>query len=357
VSFSNIPHITSGGLGRVDILDCSSSGLVVYNSDGQTGALVKAVDGGFVWNQIQTGGCGIVCCDASGDNLVIYDYDSGHILTSANGGVSATTSTDATTKIGGGWVTQIAISKDASVMLFAMSTGTAAKLYKSTNSGGSWSLIDSFTGNNYTGLAISADGTYITTANYAGYIRKSSNHGGSFTSITAPGTQTWARPSMSADGAIQAFITDDTHLYISVDYGATWALNSSITSLYFYQAVVVPNGSAIYVLANDGTSYIQKSLDNGATWSNITELGNTNSWQTVTTSYSGSIVVVGYATDGVETNYAAPTAYTLTGGGVGGGAITAREIVRAFIFTGGAVAGGSLKTYQCYKGNKIFVRS
>jgi photosystem II stability/assembly factor-like uncharacterized protein len=130
---------------------------------------------------------------------------------------------------------------DANLMIVA---ATNSDLYKTTDGGTTWTTItntalmtqtDTSALPSWKGLAMSADGQYITVNSYNGKMFVSSDFGGTWTEAKlSDGTNTGAKSftscAMSANGKFQTAVVESGYLYRSDDYGATFSVPTGMTS-------------------------------------------------------------------------------------------------------------------------------
>lgn len=92
-------------------------------------------------------------------------------------------------------------------------------IYKSTNSGASWSVISTLSNGSY--VSASDTGARLI-AKKDGYIYKSTNYGSSWVQVTAAGNKSWYDLGLSGDGNVIIADEDNGYIYTSVDFGVTW---------------------------------------------------------------------------------------------------------------------------------------
>lgn len=137
-------------------------------------------------------------------------------------------------------------------------------LYKSTNSGNTFTVLSSAGINNWISVDVSNDGQYITAVASDNYIYVSDNNGVSFTQKNTMGSKQWKSVSISDDGKYQIAAAYNDYLYHSSDYGATW---SSLISLGInnWNGVAISNNGLVHVaIVYNGYRYM--SIDYAANW-------------------------------------------------------------------------------------------
>lgn len=116
---------------------------------------------------------------------------------------------------------------DASHIVVAMSMVSGYGLYRSTDSGASWSAMTVSGGDDYTatGITMNSDGEYVLITGYnwtegANEIYLSSDYGATLSLIYAGAAQ--GELDMSDDGDVMLRTRVDEVIFISFDYGNTW---------------------------------------------------------------------------------------------------------------------------------------
>jgi PKD repeat protein len=180
------------------------------------------------------------------------------------------------------------------------SSDNYGKIYKSTNSGVSWSEIYSISGGARTELAVTADNPNVIYALAGNTINsglkavyKSTNNGASFTKIFDSynllgwncdgddyGGQAWYDLCIAADpNDANTVFVGGVNTWKSVDGGISWDISSNWASSCGGTAAIVHadkhtlvyrNGTSVLFEGNDGGIY--KTENNGSSWSHI---GNT----------------------------------------------------------------------------------
>jgi photosystem II stability/assembly factor-like uncharacterized protein len=148
------------------------------------------------------------------------------------------------------------------------------------------------TNKDWTGIAISEDGKYVTaTAFTSNYIYISSDYGVTWSTAGISGD--WERVSMSGDGKYQAAIYylsgNYGYIYVSSDYGQNWTQKSP----YGQHEGVYVSYTGKYMLDGAGTSgYFYISKDYGNTWIDHAPVSG-GTWTECAISANGKYVLVG----------------------------------------------------------------
>lgn len=148
--------------------------------------------------------------------------------------------------------------------------------------------------------AMSADGTIVYIGAQNDYIYKSVDGGLSFQPITSIGPAIWNEIATSADGNYVALTTQDISnssiiqigtLFVSNNGGASWAVK--ITAKRWSSVGVSNNGQKMIACAQAnqvGGDYVYISTDYGITWAQNNSLGS-GSWTAAKISGDGSLYV------------------------------------------------------------------
>lgn len=213
----------------------------------------------------------------------------------------------------GGYLRAVCVSHSNDNVVYAGAYTYPAKILKSTNAGGSWTYMGSYTGYLYCMAIDPSDNLYC---GYYGRVYKSTNGGATWTYGTISSTGIYdlavhpSNPSI-VYGAGYHYISSGNYEMVcikSTDAGATWSMTSIIAGGYTYgRAVAVDpsNPDVVYVGGNDyvGSAYhprVFKSTDGGATFSDVT-MGTTAGYYVYSLAVhpTNSIVYVGTYTDGI----------------------------------------------------------
>ncbi len=193
--------------------------------------------------------------------------------------VFAATWTDQTASGARLW-TDVTMSSDGTKIVAADNTDTSASLYRSTDSGVTWSAItnggSAFT-KRWARVASSSDGTVLLAGEHSGSLWYSINSGANWNEVTAAGTNSWKGVALSSDGAVMAAVANPSDFWVSTNTGTSWnnptgldsaapidiAISADGTKM---AAAVFSVGAGIYVSSNTGTTWTQKTtgLDSGS---------------------------------------------------------------------------------------------
>ncbi len=182
----------------------------------------------------------------------------------------------------------ITVSSDGTkiVAVILNGSGASAGIYRSANTGSSWSRV-SATSRAYRCVASSSDGTYIAAGVSTGNIYVSADSGVSWTACAV--SAAWRGVAMSSDGHYMVGVINATSgnrgIYRSTDYGATWTqINSTGRS---YRGVASSSdGTVLAAIVNSGGIYV--STESGASWT--LALSKTAAWRGVAISSDGNII-------------------------------------------------------------------
>ena len=143
---------------------------------------------------------------------------------------------------------------------------------------------------NWTSISLSSTGKYQSAVAQYNYIWVSSDYGITWAQPTGLGaTQNWKSISVSSTGQYQSAVIISGYIWRSIDYGATWAsvtapgtpswFSISVSSTGQYQSAVIYGGN------------IWRSIDYGATWASVTAPG-TGNWRSISLSSTGQYQTV-----------------------------------------------------------------
>jgi hypothetical protein len=233
-----------------------------------------------------------VASSADGSKLVA-GVNGGLLYTNGNFGMGAWGSKLSSQS----WVS-VASSSDGTKLIAAAygTSGTGPGIYTSTNSGATWSQVES--GVYYcSAVACSANGAKdvfaVTSSQSSSGIYTSSNSGvaGSWTLATNMSTVTAL--ACSADGsrlvaAATPSSSSQMQLYVSSNGGSTWSANGP--SGMWTAVACSADGSRMSAVGSDGSVYI--SSDSGTTWIQSAVFPSNLSWAGATLSANGSVMAI-----------------------------------------------------------------
>jgi hypothetical protein len=169
-------------------------------------------------------------------------------------------------------------------------------IYKSTDYGSTWNVALQTTGD-YSDLAVSSTGTYITVTQRSSSTLLVSSNGGasSYNFVGVSGLNSPTSVAMSADGQYQ-LIGDlggaGTYgwIYRSTNYGASWTqLGNSPGYKAWYGVAISSTGQFQTVVGDINTGRIVISNNYGASWNNK----NTGRWRSIAMSADGRYQLAG----------------------------------------------------------------
>ncbi|PLX04143.1 MAG: hypothetical protein C0595_04515, partial [Marinilabiliales bacterium] len=265
-------------------------------SDTYSVGVLKSIDGGSTWTttglnwtQSQYYIINRLIMDPN-DNDIMYAATNGGLYKTTNGAVSWSQISTTTFK-------DLEFNPSNSTMLYA-SDGWG-EIYRSTNSGSSWTSVHSESGGRNTRIAVSADNSsnvYVVMANSNSGLHgifKSTDSGATFTQVFSGGTANlmdWACDGSGSGGqgwydlCLAADPNDADILFVggvntwkSTDGGSTWNISNHWAGTCGGQATTVhadkhylafQNGTSTLFECNDGGIY--KTSNSGNSWSDIT---------------------------------------------------------------------------------------
>jgi photosystem II stability/assembly factor-like uncharacterized protein len=196
--------------------------------------------------------------------------------------------------------TSLASSDDGKTLAATAHDGS---IFVSQNSGGNWAEVNWLSSistlgiappQQWTSIALSADGKTIAAAAQTGLIFISADGGKTWKTTGAPTNTAWLSIASSADGARLVSAGSHSGIYVSADGGQTWAPGANSADPW---AVVSSSsdGSRLLAAANPGLIYA--SSDSGATW--VTSTAPVLSWSCLASSGDGNKAVAGAAFGGI----------------------------------------------------------
>lgn len=153
------------------------------------------------------------------------------------------------------------------------------KVYSSKDSGASWTnpIIDPGVQFQSLYAASSKDGKNLAIVNQNGYIYVSTNSGESWTKIESLGQRAWLKVFLSGDGS--TLLAMETSygkkiFQISKDMGGTWSESENISTSGWVAGIASSfDGSKLFFSIKGAEDYIYASTDFGATWAPLTGAG------------------------------------------------------------------------------------
>jgi hypothetical protein len=165
----------------------------------------------------------------------------------------------ATDKVGIQEWSGVATTYDGSIAYASVQGGA---LYKSVDSGTTWTQIAGTSIRNWVSIATNDSGTIVAAIEASGYIWVSSDSGASWNSRTSTGTKSWSSIAMSASGQIIAATSAESTFQISTNAGTSWTPVTPGASAS--RAISISgDGTRIALMGNDG---IYTSANTGSSW-------------------------------------------------------------------------------------------
>jgi hypothetical protein len=189
----------------------------------------------------------------------------------------------------GPWICwgQLASSADGTRWVGAENNNSGTGIYISTDGGSTWAARDSTRW--WTGVASSADGVKLAATVSGGTLYTSSNGGTNW--VTRDTTRAWQFIASSADGNTLLASTAPGFLYVSSDSGVMW--NPKSISTNWYGVAISGDGSKMAACAYGASGRLYVSIDYGISW---TPMLPDRNWNYVGMSFSGNRIV---ATEGI----------------------------------------------------------
>ena len=153
---------------------------------------------------------------------------------------------------------------------------TQGYLYYSLNYGSTWTQSSLYA--YWRKIAYSDNGQYVIALETYGKAYLSSNYGVSFTEITglAYSLDFYNSAALSNDGQYQMIVSGNSDsanasiVQVSTDYGSTWTTKIRAGYYTYYSCAMDASGSNFLVgAATGGTSFIEKSTNQGSTWASV----------------------------------------------------------------------------------------
>ncbi len=172
---------------------------------------------------------------------------------------------------GGGKLWAVGASRNGTYLVVGVNGGY---LYKSSDSGATWTTLTSAPYTTYKYICVSDDGQYIFAAPYTDYVYVSSNGGTSFTHKTSVTSDNdgLAMSSTGQYGYFASFNVGSGYVYVTSDFGANWTAKTATTTTVKHVMSCSSNGQYVVTANNSGAVYT--SADFGANWTLRTNAGN-----------------------------------------------------------------------------------
>jgi Concanavalin A-like lectin/glucanases superfamily len=220
-----------------------------------------------------------VAMSSGGDVMIALEYGNRPWI-STNGGANWNVISNAPASKN--W-TSVAMSSDGTKILIGAVSPNAV-LYRSSNTGASWTAIDTSGARNWGSVAMSSNGSIMAAADNGGYLYISNNSGSTFSAVGSLGIKNWTGVAISSNGTTIVAVASNDYIYISRNSGSTWSQVSSSTS---YSSVAISSDGTT-ITATIGGSYITVSRDSGNSWNSR---AYNNNWPGVAMSSDGRIQV------------------------------------------------------------------
>jgi photosystem II stability/assembly factor-like uncharacterized protein len=160
-------------------------------------------------------------------------------------------------------------------------------IYTSTDGGETWTAQTAAGLRDWQAIASSSDGTRLAAVCGTGYIYTSSDSGQTWNQRNSS-TIYWSSIASSADGMKLAAVNSTrARVYLSTDFGVTWTYKSGCANARMVESS--SDGTKLFVL---GTGDIYRSLDSGATWTNVFSGGSSYYWGDIACSSDGTKLAV-----------------------------------------------------------------
>ncbi len=146
------------------------------------------------------------------------------------------------------------------------------ELYKSTNSGTSWSAVGAIPVHDAVGLAAGSSSSELYLASRSGTVYRSTNGGTTWSAVGAVAASDVAGFALGPFGAVLVLTSTGT-LYSSGDQGATFTALAALTGSDWVSLARGPLGR-LYALTKTGQ--VAESKDQGATWATVGVITTSN---------------------------------------------------------------------------------
>lgn len=309
----------------------STSGIIMVTGANSSGFLWATRNRGVTWVQASGPGAGAwntVACSSDGTKMIAADASPGYIWTSSDSGVTWTRRDGPGSRA---WAA-VGISFDGTK---AVAAAPNVIIYTSSDSGVTWATPSAtFTLASYSGITISNDGTTLFAAEFdtGGVLWKSSNSGSTWTSITnastggqLPASPAWRGLRMFADKTtLYLANAAGGRVHLSYDGGIGWASFSDSLAAGPYTGINISSNFLYRAVSMTSNNNIFYTTNGGSTWNTAKFNGGTGNWTGLTGDPTGQYLTA-ISTSGTKTiwysntygefwyTYANPGSYPWTG--------------------------------------------
>lgn len=183
----------------------------------------------------------------------------------------------------------VCLARSSPNIMYATTSPTTGSIYKSVNSGDTWTELTSAGTGSWNGIKCNSTGTIVVAAASTGYLYKSTNGGSTWSAMTGAGTPQWDSVFVSDDGLVIVGCAVPGNLQVSRNGGTTW---SSITTLGLNRLWRGISGSSdgrvLFASSSGNSGRPALSTDYGVTWSALSIGSATVSWWNTAVSISGN---------------------------------------------------------------------
>jgi hypothetical protein len=154
-------------------------------------------------------------------------------------------------------------------------TANPGFVYRSVDSGTSWSPVTALGNKKWTAVAVNDTGTVVAAVSTGDYVYISTDSGTTWNAATSIGTANWADVDLNASGST-ILVTTSTVVKVSTDFGSTWQsytpggsgnVGVAVSAAGDKMAVVSYNGSlastSLYLSSNTGATWTGQSTPGG----------------------------------------------------------------------------------------------
>ena len=192
----------------------------------------------------------------------------------------------------------VCLARSSPTIMYA-TVSNSGSIFKSTNSGDSWTELTGAGVRNWQGIKCNETGEIVVAAASVGYLYKSTDGGSSWTAMTGSGTPQWDSVFVSDDGSVIVGLPVPGNLTISRNGGTTWSTVTSVGINKTWRGLSGSSDGSVLFASAVGTERSYLSTDSGVTWTQLTSFGTAGSYWGTATSYSGRKLITakgdGYA--------------------------------------------------------------